>query len=304
MSTTSTANHAEKDIQAQIPATRTRGVRFQVIGKAGPTRLASAIVHGGLVGGVPAIESVPLPLLEDICASIAKSRTIRCGTCLGYISAHASSRHELYLPVTPLIGRDASAAIPLAQVLSTSLTMRDSRHLALAAAKGMLQLRDTPWLRRQWGRKEIMLFKKDQKLLTTHPFVSTSIQDQHNLLGSQSGDYFPENPAIRNATVFSLGVLLIELALRKPFDDLMIPADLNPDGSKHPASDFFAATRLLDRVYEEQSEGYGDAASRCIRCDFGQRKADLDDAAFAGAVYEGVVAVLEEENRQFFGGPI
>lgn len=51
----------------------------------------------------------------------------------------------------------------------------------------------------------------------------------------------------------------------------------------------------------EFGDRYADAVRRCIRCAFDTRKIDLEDGQFRGAVYEGVVAPLEENLRDFTG---
>lgn len=85
------------------------------------------------------------------------------------------------------------------------------------------------------------------------------------------------------------------------FDSLQAPKDLNTDGTKHAASDFLAVNRLVDQVYDRAGKRYGDAIRRCILCEFDQRKSSLEDDAFRRAVYDNVVAVLEEDVSQFFG---
>ena len=108
---------------------------------------------------------------------------------------------------------------------------------------------------------------------------------------------------IRNDTLFALGILLIELCMGTPIDDLHVPEDLNPDGSTHGLSDYYTAIRLLDSG--EISDNYGmkwsDIVRRCILCNFGQSSTSFEDAKFRKAVYDDVIAELEEYHRQFSG---
>jgi hypothetical protein len=75
--------------------------------------------------------------------------------------------------------------------------------------------------------------------------------------------------------VVSLAILLTELAIRRPFGELITAEDLNKDGTIHPASDLLAANRLVDRVYDEHGQRYGDAVRRCVTCNFDQRNTSL-----------------------------
>lgn len=195
--------------------------------------------------------------------------------------------------------------VSLADLLTTRkhnapLSGGDSRRLAAALAFGMLRLHDTPWLKNQWSHTDITFFEKNGAILTAHPFISTDMHAQPSI--QQQVTSHSANPMIRNETVFALGVLLIELCMETSFHELQKNAgDLNPDGSKHLASDIVTANRMLDQVYSKFGARYGDAVRRCILCEFDQRKTSLEDEAFRRAVYDNVVAVLDEEVRQFFG---
>ena len=238
----------------------------------------------------------------DLCQSLHSLKAMQCGVCLGYlVDATTRSRHGLYWPSKPFVDKASMTTITLATVLGKWLTVADSRRLAASLAAGMLRLHDTPWLAKQWGKNEITLFAKGTKLLTQHPFITTGMKTSHTASIVPTDEYFIASALVRNETLFALGILLIELCMEKCFAELMVSEDLNPDGTKHPASDFLAATRLLDQVYDRAGKRYGDAARRCILCEFDLRKTSLDDAQFRRAVYDGVVAVLEEDVRQFLG---
>lgn len=189
----------------------------------------------------------------------------------------------------------------LSQKPGNSLSVADTKHLAVELSACVLRLYDTPWLGRQWGRNEITLFKKGSKVLAEYPFVSARMLAVPSLTAASGHVYFQSGPAIPNETVFALGILLIELCLRQPFDQLILPSELNADGSKNPMSDYCAALRLLDQVDDTAGHRYGDAVRRCVRGHFEQRKTSLEDEAFRRAVYDGVVAELQDDANQFFG---
>lgn len=231
--------------------------------------------------------------IQDLCQSIGQLRTLQCGICLGYLMDASLNRYGLYWPSIPVVDKDSMMTVSLASALR-GLTVAESRRLALSLASGMLRLHDTPWMAKQWGRNEVTLFKKGNSLLAQHPFLTVGLTDLQ-AMPSTPGQYFAASPSIRNETIFALGILLIELCMRKPFDDLILPSDLNPDGTKHPASDYFAANNVLDQIYAEAGLAYGDVVRRCVLCDFDHRKTSLTDSAFRKKVYEGVVAILEQE---------
>lgn len=107
---------------------------------------------------------------------------------------------------------------------------------------------------------------------------------------------------LRNKTIFDLGVLLIELWFNKSLEQLRHPEDLGDDGRPNEYTDFATALRLIRAVDADAGPRYGKAVRRCIKCDFDQREDDLDSQEFRQAVYQGVVAVLDEELTEFRGG--
>ena len=259
---------------------------------------------------IPATPQKDLEEIIDLCASIQSLQAMQCEICLGYLqNTRDARRHGLFWPRKRLVDKASFDSLSLGAVLAghaqqsgTKLSVADSRRLALSLALGTLRLHDTPWLGKQWDRYDITLLKQNGKLLADHPFVSTNLQNATTIQGANQSkcSSFTYCAGVRNETLFALGVVLIELCLEKPFDQLSAPEDLNPDGTKHAASDFLTATRLLDSIYDRAGGKYGDAVRRCILCEFDHRKPSLDDDSFCKSVYDNVVMVLEEDVRQFF----
>lgn len=240
--------------------------------------------------------------ITDLCESIQKSRMLQCGMCFGYVHDQTTTRrHAFYRPEYPLIPRSTAESESLASLLDSnarrgrSLTVADRRWLALALSHGVLRLHDTPWLASHWGLRDIILFIQNDNLLAKYPFISA---DFHGTIQHSVGKTCL---AIANETLFGLGVVLIELCMGQSLDSMVLSGERNADGTKHILTDFAAATRLIDQVYKEAGVRYGDVVRRCIRCDFDKRQKTLHDEAFRRAVYENVVAVLEEDARQFLG---
>lgn len=248
--------------------------------------------------------------IQDLCASIQRLQAMQCDICLGYLQDAANARrHGVFWPRKRLVDKSSFESLPLDAILSgqtkqtgAKLSVGDSRLLALSLAHGTLRLHDTPWLAKRWGRSDVTLLRQNGKILADHPFVSTNLQNPSTLQSStrNKSSIFTSCAGVRNESLFALGVVLIELGKEKPFDQLSAPEDLNPDGTKHPASDFMTATRLLDDIYDKMGRKYGDAVRRCILCEFDHRKSSLEDDSFCKAVYDNVVLVLEEDVRQHF----
>lgn len=240
--------------------------------------------------------------IKDLCASIERLRAAKCGVCFGYMVDSSRRRHGLYKPYKFVTESASSTMLSLGTLLSTRKTrkveclwMADSRRLALALSYGVLRLHNTPWLKSQWSGDDIVLFEQNNKIATDHPFVSAEPGNLDPATGALAISQ-PSNPLIRSQTIFALAIVLIELCLREPWQDLHVPEDLNADGTKHVATDYLTAFRLLGRVEGDAGPKYGGVVKRCLELSRDLNYADpsLNNEAFRRAFYEDVVVVLEE----------
>jgi hypothetical protein len=265
--------------------------------------------------GSPPTQTKPVSLLDnpqpaamvseirDLCDSILSIQASDCGVCQGYlVDAPKLLQFGIFRPKTPIVDTDSLDMLSLGEILSSKtngrrLSVASRRRLAASLALGLLCLHDTPWLASHWGHKEITFFCKGGNVLDEHPFVSTSLGTQ--ITGSDKVPYFTKSAAIANESMFALGILLIELCLHQSLEELLSPAELNPDGTKHAASEYLAALRLIDIIDDKASWKYGDAIRHCIQRPVNQGIASLDNESFREAMYDNVVAVLEEEASRF-----
>ena len=169
------------------------------------------------------------------------------------------------------------------------LTRKARLKLAVILASTALQLHTTPWLGNDWTGKRILF--RDESL--DYPFISTAFPSEALNPGA-SRQCGPGGP-IRNQAIFSLGVLLLELAVGRPLDffrNVEQPA---------PFEDYLIASQLVAKLSDEEGEGYANAAQACIYCNFRikAKDLDLDNDAFRKAVYEDVICPLEQDFNYF-----
>ncbi|KAK8046487.1 hypothetical protein PG996_014551 [Apiospora saccharicola] len=179
--------------------------------------------------------------------------------------------------VTPI--RAVLAAKPNQSSASLLLSRRDRFGLAAAAAWAVLYLAESPWMGSQWDmRPELYLFSERHNHMWRHypSLPSVSQEWSHPDATSTSDDRY-EAPGsyfvpVRNKTLFALGVLLIELCLNKPFEQLRQEyqndrlSAMLAMGS--PADDYVIANQQTQNVYSEAGDLYGYAVQRCLRCEF------------------------------------
>jgi len=96
--------------------------------------------------------------------------------------------------------------------------------------------------------------------------------------------------------LFALALSLIELSCGKPMQDLKEPEDADRN---EVLSNLKAASRLLQTVYDESGQVYGDVLRRCLDCPFDVNVASLDNARFRDAVFECIVTPLFQNLETF-----
>ncbi|KAI6364614.1 hypothetical protein MCOR25_005619 [Pyricularia grisea] len=184
-------------------------------------------------------------------------------------------------------------AVPIRDILATDVkkqrsnrfcpgavlcSRKDRYAMAAAATWAVLYLAETPWLLPDWnGKEQLQLIQRQESPGGAFATISTLLREpgRKNLCRDMS----PPLPtwhsgSVRNGTLFALGILLIELGLNKPFEQLRdecirdsLEGQLG-EGTKTPLTDADVADILVDQVYEDVSEWYGYAVQRCLRFEF------------------------------------
>jgi hypothetical protein len=247
--------------------------------------------------------------IQNLCQTMAKFHQSQADDCAGYLVDNLQRKYGIYpcrLPVCP-DNQTKWSAYTLRQVITQQagfgrpLTQRDTYKVAVELALSVLQFYQTPWLSDNWSGSDVYFVHRTGTPLASvyhHPFVYRKLSHAADPgIVSQS----PARRVIRNETLFTLGILLIELLYRKPMQELQEPQDRDCEGT--PGVIWCTAERLIENeeIADRGGEPYADAVRRCIRCDFNSRNTSLCDQNFQRAVYDGVVAPLEATLQHFNG---
>lgn len=244
--------------------------------------------------------------IQDLCKTISLLQQPQRDLCIGYLTDGVKRKYGIYpLQPPPSCDQQQWAAYSLRQVLTRRaninrrLTKQDKLRVAVDLASSVLQLHKTPWLDEEWSDNDVYFIHRpgmSPANVFEHPFVYRKISSRpaHQTVSSQRAPC----RVIRNQTLFTLGILLIELLYGKSIEELQCPRDLDCEGT--PGVAWCTAERLIeDEIEYEAGPRYLDAVRRCIRCDFNRKVSSLDDEDFQRAVFDGVVAPLEKTLQQF-----
>jgi hypothetical protein len=244
--------------------------------------------------------------IQDLCSAISALQKPERDVCFSLLANEIAKQKYGVLLITPTkqlpANTESWSISSLRAVLEDPQFAQQERlQLAITLASSVLQLHETPWLEESWGKDSIFFLNRTGKTQYDQPFVSYHIN--HAILSSASAVPSQINCVIRNQTLYALGVALIELYYRKPIAELHQDADgaqNTGDAFLDLVTEFRTADRLAEALLSEAGAKYSDAVRRCIRCDFDQRASSLEDAKFQKAVYQGVVAQLQENYEYLF----
>ena len=220
---------------------------------------------------------------------LQKSKTFKLFVCNPFDQSHQVSTTKS-LEDALVAAKASEEGIPLSEKLNLAKT------LALA----VLQFHSTPWLKREWQSQDVVFFGI-QDFATDPlqmPYLKSRVQTQRNTTdqramisatGNECSNVTHLRSPVRNQTLYSLGVMLIELAYDSPLEDLKRPEDDQGD----PHTMYWAATRLGDRVWRELGPKYADAVKICLHGAFGA-SSELEEMKVQKAFFDEVVQKLEK----------
>ncbi|KGO69637.1 hypothetical protein PEX1_091460 [Penicillium expansum] len=197
-------------------------------------------------------------------------------------------------------------AVPLKSLLSSyeqsaqrqtpyiSLSTKHRYGIAASTAWSVLHLSGSPWLGHHWDEKQANIFlEKNQggrEILSRYPCASYTFLPPTSPEQLVATDF---DHLIPNKTVFTLGILLIELCINKSFAECRQTGE-----SVTPASlldDYKAALSKLNEVYRVAGDSYGYATERCVKFAFQGPDSyqDFTFSKFRQQFYDAVVAPVQ-----------
>lgn len=176
-------------------------------------------------------------------------------------------------------------------------TIYQRLHLAKVISIAFLRLHSTYWGRSCWESDSIYFFDisekendKDKPIRLSSPYLNARISgSSENVLAAQRANALGS----RNALLFNLGVLLLEIAYSADWETLKRRNTTNAaDDSQY--KEFFQARRLARlRGSSGMPEQYHSVLQKLIECDLGQGD-DMSRPELQAAFHCSVISPLEE----------
>ena len=250
--------------------------------------------------------------IDDICTTVYGKCGV--GQGIGFLTDESLGQHRHIVYIVDEEIRQGVDPKSLEYLLQGSkqrepgytLSRRDRLYIAITLASSVLQLDGTSWLKRQWRSGDILFLPlEDRKTSTprldfTHPYVSWKVSPENAntaLVADASRTTIAHR--IPSEVLFVLGITLTELCFGQNIYDKRIDEDID---KSEMITNFNTASRLIDDVYNESGDRYGDVVRRCLKCPPDVRDANLDNEEFQEAVFESIVTPLRQDFENFNGG--
>ena len=245
--------------------------------------------------------------IADICTTL--HRVQKTNEVVGYLADETNNNHRHYLCRANTIPVDEPQSESLGEILarsqhvsaSPSLLRRERLELAVVLASSVLQLDGSCWIEPRWSSYDVFFYNKAHGASTSYyrypylPWKQCSL-DNHPSSGFSTPG--PRDRSIRSDVLFALGLTLIELCFGATMENLQTAEDDDPNTfivKLNPAH------RLLNLVYREMGDVYGDVVRRCLLQPFDVRELNLDNEDVQQQVYDGIVAPLTDALNDFLG---
>ena len=241
---------------------------------------------------------------KDFCdvIRIRLREPLQASECVGVLE-NTDRRRSFVYPSPSRCCRQMRQAISLGQVISSvskrqtvgGLALYDRLRLAKILATAVLQYHSTPWLRLPWRSEDVYFFgdelasSQDMPSIIS-PHLNVKVEGPFEQLPRTST--FPPHNLARNPLLFSLGVVLLEIAYTSTIDDLQRPIDLD-NGRETGYTEFFAARRLAKCAKTDMGATYHQVVEKVVECDFGCG-VDLNDPRLQAAFHHEVICPLEK----------
>lgn len=248
--------------------------------------------------------------IEDLCLTIQRAKSGLA--CLGVLIDGSNRRYRVWPLGTPPPASELTGVLSLESLLTQPgvLTKKDRLILGVQLASTVMQLHTTEWLSENWGKKDILFHQeitrgKGGGVVNISPVIRKplvrrvfappgppSLSPQSTQASTKS-IFMPQNQSL-----YSLGIVLMELWYGQRLEDLRIGTDGIGIGDVTDMTDYMTARRLIGAIPEDAGEKYGDAVRRCIN-GLDHRSSSLEKDDFKNEVHMKVVSPLVENLESF-----
>lgn len=238
--------------------------------------------------------------INNLCVHLREPPPSAASECIGYIGVEdpLASDESCYCIQPGTLPIERPQVVSLYQVLSSQrrhsrfpFYERDRLRLAIILTTSLLRLHSTPWLQDMWTTSDILFRPLNDDLdeeAVLQPYVAQTFPSTTAAMRSKAP------PMVRNASLYALGKVLIQLIESRPLVDEKHLNQIASGGIVDPELEL--ATGLEPTIFRKAGKTWADVVRRCLYCEFDldTTSARLDNDEFLLRVHALVLNPLAE----------
>jgi hypothetical protein len=238
--------------------------------------------------------------INNLCVHLREPQTLAASECIGYIGIEdpLAGGESRYCIQPGSLSIERPQVVSLYQVLSSQrrhsrfpFYERDRLKLAIILTTSLLRLHSTPWLQDMWTTRDILFRPLHDDLdeeAVLQPYLAQTFPTPQVAMRSKAP------PMVRNASLYALGKVLIQLIESRPLADEQHLNQITSGGMVDPELEFAAG--LEPTIFRKAGKTWADVVRRCLYCEFDvdTTSARLDNDEFLRRVHALVIKPLAE----------
>jgi len=285
-----------------------------------PDRHASPASAASLPSDTPRDNESPQDRIDDLCEVLKRCSERRMNSCIGILADECNGWYRIWPPRVPVPSTILAEVATLDQLLQPGFLDDKTRlELGVQLASAVMCLHKTEWLSENWGKRDVFFFQRAvprygeggkltsiREPVILQPFIrgrfglpdclESDVDSQHASKLSTISTFTQVEK-----TLFSLGIILMELWFEKPIEQLALkgPAQLPSQGNTDSESIMYEiAQQRVGELLNKAGKAYGLAVWHCLQpissfhCQ--NTVASPADDEFKNEVYANIVHPLEQ----------
>jgi hypothetical protein len=229
--------------------------------------------------------------------------------CIGYFQQSQHCRLLVYF-AHPIMTNPPRRSVLLYKLVDSishnlqTIQLLNYKRLQLACqlVTSVLRFHDTPIMKKSWRSEDVGFLSSETNSLIERqaletPYLEARVQGFERSIYPGSETEPDDVSLIRNSCLFSLGVVLIEIAYQVPLHELSQRMTI-PNNLSQVYKEVLIANRLSKIIDNMLGSTYADVVQKYLSCNFGQGD-DLNSATLQAMFYTDVVCELERLETQF-----
>ena len=249
-------------------------------------------------------------LKRDFCHDLRRCfrEPRKANICVGVLENTEKCRHFVYpSPMTP--SSQPRKAVSLGQLIRSAsrpgfvggIPIHERLSLAKNLAIAVLQYHSTPWLSLSWRSEDILFFSAEE-ITQMHEIPNLSAPHLNATVKGPDGQLLQTSPShertfARNQVLFSLGVVLLEIAHAASLESMKQDSDLT-NGQEDRYTYFFTARRLAKTKNSVMGITYHNIVEQLVECVFPCGD-DLNKDQLQAAFHSDIICPLAELEEGF-----